>query len=77
MLLNAEPKAHGPSEDTHLSSVLEAENIRVKYVLKTNWFGVETEYLEAVKGISLAVRLGRRSELSVSPVPENQRWAGL
>ncbi|MGR5148835.1 ABC transporter ATP-binding protein [Photobacterium alginatilyticum] len=59
MLLDAEPKAHGPSEEAHSSYVLEAEDVRVKYVLKTNWLGVETEYLEAVKGISLAVRPGQ------------------
>lgn len=59
MLLDAEPKAHGPIEVTHSSNVLEADNINVKYVLKTNWLGMETEHLEAVKGISLAVRPGQ------------------
>ncbi|MCW8328054.1 ABC transporter ATP-binding protein [Photobacterium sp. SDRW27] len=59
MLLDAEPKVHVASEVSPSPNVLEAENIKVKYVLKTNWLGMETEYLEAVKGISLAVRPGQ------------------
>ncbi|ELR65239.1 ABC transporter, ATP-binding protein [Photobacterium marinum] len=59
MLLDAEPKRHDKSLESTSPYVLEAEDIHVKYVLKTNWLGMETEYLEAVKGISLAIRPGQ------------------
>ncbi|MEJ2764277.1 ABC transporter ATP-binding protein [Photobacterium sp. MCCC 1A19761] len=59
MLLDAEPKAHGPANAAPAEAVLTAEDVRVRYVLKTNWLGQETEHLDAVKGISLTVRPGQ------------------
>ncbi|MDO6704629.1 ABC transporter ATP-binding protein [Photobacterium sp. 1_MG-2023] len=58
MLLDAEPKPAVRDDNSTSPLILQAEDVRVNYVLKSNWLGQPTEYLEAVKGISLQLRQG-------------------
>ncbi len=58
MLLDAEPKPREHAEKASEPVILQADDVKVSYVLKSNWMGQPTEYLEAVKGISLTLRQG-------------------
>ncbi|NAW87631.1 ABC transporter ATP-binding protein [Photobacterium halotolerans] len=58
MLLDAEPKPGEVSDKHHAPVILDAQDIKVSYVLKSNWLGQPIEHLDAVKGISLTLRQG-------------------
>ncbi|MGF1759966.1 dipeptide ABC transporter ATP-binding protein [Photobacterium sagamiensis] len=59
MLLDAEPKPAEHETEQSAPCILQVDDLHVRYVLKTNWFGLPSEYLDAVKGISLTLKQGQ------------------
>ncbi|OAN14299.1 microcin ABC transporter ATP-binding protein [Photobacterium jeanii] len=59
MLLNAEPKPGDLQHDQHAANILEVRDLKVNYILKNNWLGQPTEWLQAVKGIDLTLKEGQ------------------
>ncbi|HCG5295225.1 TPA: ABC transporter ATP-binding protein [Vibrio parahaemolyticus] len=58
MLINSIPKGSKPPVDENASELLNAEDIRVKFLVKPHFIASKNEYFEAVKGISLQLKQG-------------------
>ncbi|MCG0024739.1 ABC transporter ATP-binding protein [Vibrio parahaemolyticus] len=58
MLINSIPKGSNPPVDEKASELLNAEDIRVKFLVKPHFIASKNEYFEAVKGISLQLKQG-------------------
>ncbi|ENO8974421.1 ABC transporter ATP-binding protein [Vibrio parahaemolyticus] len=58
MLINSIPKGSKPPVDEKASELLNAEDIRVKFLVKPHFIPSKNEYFEAVKGISLQLKQG-------------------
>ncbi|EOV0852638.1 ABC transporter ATP-binding protein [Vibrio parahaemolyticus] len=58
MLINSIPKGSKTPVDEKASELLNAEDIRVKFLVKPHFIASKNEYFEAVKGISLQLKQG-------------------
>ncbi|HCG8619732.1 TPA: ABC transporter ATP-binding protein [Vibrio parahaemolyticus] len=58
MLINSIPKGSKTSVDEKASELLNAEDIRVKFLVTPHFIPSKNEYFEAVKGISLQLKQG-------------------
>ncbi|HCH1530472.1 TPA: ABC transporter ATP-binding protein [Vibrio parahaemolyticus] len=58
MLINSIPKGSKTPVDENASELLNAEDIRVKFLVKPHFIASKNEYFEAVKGISLQLKQG-------------------
>ncbi|EOI6603835.1 ABC transporter ATP-binding protein [Vibrio parahaemolyticus] len=58
MLINSIPKGSKTPVDEQASELLNAEDIRVKFLVKPHFIASKNEYFEAVKGISLQLKQG-------------------
>ncbi len=58
MLINAIPTGHKDPINDNASLLLKADNIRVKFLVKSHFIESKSEYFEAVKGISLELKQG-------------------
>ncbi|HCG8136135.1 ABC transporter ATP-binding protein [Vibrio parahaemolyticus] len=58
MLINSIPKGSKPPVDENESELLNAEDIRVKFLVTPHFIPSKNEYFEAVKGISLRLKQG-------------------
>lgn len=58
MLINSIPKGSKTPVDEKASELLNAEDIRVKFLVKPHFIPSKNEYFEAVKGISLQLKQG-------------------
>ncbi|EGQ7837610.1 ABC transporter ATP-binding protein [Vibrio parahaemolyticus] len=58
MLINSIPKGSKSPVDEKASELLNAEDIRVKFLVKPHFIASKNEYFEAVKGISLQLKQG-------------------
>ncbi|EMK3392889.1 ABC transporter ATP-binding protein [Vibrio parahaemolyticus] len=58
MLINSIPKGSKTPIDENASELLNAEDIRVKFLVKPHFIASKNEYFEAVKGISLQLKQG-------------------
>ncbi|MDW2313351.1 ATP-binding cassette domain-containing protein, partial [Vibrio sp. 1075] len=58
MLINSIPKGSKTSVDEKASELLNAEDIRVKFLVTPHFIASKNEYFEAVKGISLQLKQG-------------------
>ncbi|MBZ6075378.1 ABC transporter ATP-binding protein [Microvirga puerhi] len=58
MLIDAEPTGHKEPAPTNAPLVLDARDVKVSFVLKSNLFGKPIHVLNAVDGVSLSVRGG-------------------
>ncbi|MFB9136680.1 ABC transporter ATP-binding protein [Vibrio olivae] len=58
MLLNSVPRGQKAPIAQHAPMLLEAHDIRVKFLVKSHFIESRSEYFEAVKGISLSLKQG-------------------
>ncbi|EGQ7767642.1 ABC transporter ATP-binding protein [Vibrio parahaemolyticus] len=58
MLINSIPKGSKTPVDEKASELINAEDIRVKFLVKPHFIASRNEYFEAVKGISLQLKQG-------------------
>ncbi len=58
MLINSIPKGAKDPIDEHANDLLKAEDIRVKFLVKSHFIKSQNQYFEAVKGISLELKQG-------------------
>lgn len=58
MLINSVPKGQKEPIETTAPELLRAENIQVKFLIKSHFIPSKCEYFEAVKGISLTLKQG-------------------
>ncbi|MCX8787787.1 ABC transporter ATP-binding protein [Vibrio parahaemolyticus] len=58
MLIDSIPKGSKTPVDENASELLNAEDIRVKFLVKPHFIASKNEYFEAVKGISLQLKQG-------------------
>ncbi|NOH72902.1 ABC transporter ATP-binding protein [Vibrio pectenicida] len=58
MLINSVPKGSKHPIEPNASPLLKAENIRVKFLIKSHFISRQNQYFEAVKGISLELKQG-------------------
>ncbi|MEF2548575.1 ABC transporter ATP-binding protein [Aurantimonas sp. E1-2-R+4] len=58
-LLAAEPKGRPPAANANAPVVMEAENLKVWFPIKTGFFRRTTDHVKAVDGIDITVRAGQ------------------
>jgi len=58
MLINSIPRGGKTPVEEHAPALLKADNIRVKFLIKTHFIPSKNQYFEAVKGISLELKQG-------------------
>ncbi|WP_159652530.1 ABC transporter ATP-binding protein [Vibrio atypicus] len=58
MLINSIPRGGKTPVEEHAPALLKADNIRVKFLIKTHFIPSKNQYFEAVKGISLKLKQG-------------------
>lgn len=58
MLINSIPRGGKDPVGEHAPALLKAEDIRVKFLIKSHFIPSKNEYFEAVKGISLELKQG-------------------
>ena len=58
MLINSVPKGNKQPIEPNASPLLKADNIRVKFLIKSHFISRQNQYFEAVKGISLELKQG-------------------
>ncbi|USD43881.1 ABC transporter ATP-binding protein [Vibrio sp. SCSIO 43135] len=58
MLINSVPKGQKDPVEASAPALLSAEDIRVKFMIKSHFIASKCEYFEAVKGISLQLKQG-------------------
>jgi microcin C transport system ATP-binding protein len=58
MLLAAEPKGHAPVADTKAATIIETENLKVWFPIKTGLLRKVTGHIKAVDGLTLKLRAG-------------------
>lgn len=58
MLINSIPKGSKDPIPEHAPALLQADNIRVKFLIKSHFLPSKNQYFEAVKGISLELKQG-------------------
>ncbi|TFH92562.1 MULTISPECIES: ABC transporter ATP-binding protein [Vibrio] len=58
MLINSIPKGSKDPISEHAPALLQADDIRVKFLIKSHFLPSKSQYFEAVKGISLELKQG-------------------
>ncbi|EGA68837.1 hypothetical protein VISI1226_10927 [Vibrio sinaloensis DSM 21326] len=58
MLINSIPRGGKDPIEEHAPALLKADDIRVKFLIKSHFIASKNEYFEAVKGISLELKQG-------------------